>query len=148
MPPLNTEDDFDPNKVFEDTVHQEEETELEDPSSKPNREDPSSKPNEVENSKGKTDNVPELSLEDKALAEQNALDPRRLALPLPGHELQLASPAYRRMLERMKNDVELYKLHVKHYHMSPVQFRRRTSMLNLPDEIYTKYEMICKGCKI
>ena len=52
------------------------------------------------------------------------------------------------MLEKLNNDVELYKLHVKHYHMSSAQFRRRTSMLGLPGEIYDKYDRIVKGCRV
>ena len=52
------------------------------------------------------------------------------------------------MIERLRKEVELYKLHVKHYHMSPLQFRKRTSMMNLPDEIYEKYDRIYKGCKV
>ena len=51
------------------------------------------------------------------------------------------------MLEKLRSDVELYKLHVKHYHMSPAQFRRRTSMLGLPGEIYDRYDRIVKSCK-
>ena len=52
------------------------------------------------------------------------------------------------MLEKLNNDVELYKLHVKHYHMSSAQFRRRTSMLGLPGGIYDKYDRIVKGCRV
>ena len=54
------------------------------------------------------------------------------------------------MLEKLNNDVELCKLHVKHYHyhMSPAQFRRRTSMLGLPGEIYDKYDRIVRGCRV
>ena len=37
---------------------------------------------------------------------------------------------------------------MKHYHMSPAQFRRRTSMLALPGEIYDRYDRIVKSCKI
>ena len=77
-----------------------------------------------------------------------SLEPRRVALPLPGQEVSRASPAFQRMLEKLRNDVELYKLHVKHYHMSPAQFRRRTSMLGLPGEIYDKYDRIVKSCKV
>jgi hypothetical protein len=84
----------------------------------------------------------------KVLAEPDSLDPRRLALPLPGQEIAIATPAYKRLVERLRNEVELYKLHVKHYHMSATQFRRRTSMLNLPDEIHAKYEKIVRGCHI
>ena len=43
------------------------------------------------------------------------------------------TPAYKKMLRKLDDSVEMYKLHVKHYHMSPAQFRRRTSMLGLPD---------------
>ena len=52
------------------------------------------------------------------------------------------------MIERLRKEADLYKLHVKHYHTSPLQFRRRTSVLNLPGEIYEKYDSICKGCKV
>ena len=51
------------------------------------------------------------------------------------------------MLKRLENEVELYKLHVKHYHMSPAQFRRRTSMLGLLNKsVYEKYDKVVKGC--
>ena len=37
---------------------------------------------------------------------------------------------------------------MKHYHMSPAQFRRRTSMLGLPGEIYDKYDKIFRTCRV
>ena len=46
--------------------------------------------------------------------EGEALEPRRISLPLPG-QVSRSSPAYRRALEKVRNDVELYKLHVNHY---------------------------------
>ena len=52
------------------------------------------------------------------------------------------------MIKRLDDKVELYKLHVKHYHMSPTQFRRRTSMLNLPDRIYEKHEDVFNKCRV
>ena len=39
-------------------------------------------------------------------SDVSSLEPRRIALPLPGHEV---------LLEKLSNDAELYKLHVKHY---------------------------------
>ena len=52
-----------------------------------------------------------------APAGSEALEPRRIALwialPLPGREVSRASPAFQRMLEKLRNDVELYKLHVE-----------------------------------
>ena len=94
---------------------------------------------------------PDLQEHEPSLPEEpevSSLEPRRIALPLPGQEVSRASPQYQRMLEKLNNEEELYKLHVKHYHMSPAQFRRRTSMLGLPGEIYDKYDRIVKGCRV
>ena len=77
-----------------------------------------------------------------------SLEPRWISVPLPGSEAQALTPAYRKMIKRLDDKVELYKLHVKHYHMSPTQFRRRTSMLNLPDRIYEKYEEVYNTCRV
>ena len=77
-----------------------------------------------------------------------SLEPRRISVPLPGSEAQALTPAYRKMSKRLDDKVELYKLYVKHYHMSPTQFRRRTSMLNLPDCIYEKYEEVYNKCRV
>ena len=77
-----------------------------------------------------------------------SLEPRRISVPLPGSEAQALTPAYRKMIKRLDDKMELYKLHVKHYHMSPTQFRRRTSMLNLPERIYEKYEDVFNKCRV
>ena len=77
-----------------------------------------------------------------------SLEPRRVSVPLPDREMQAMTPAYRKMLRRLNDKVELYKFHVKHYHMSPSQFRRRTSMLGLPDEIYEKYQEVYNKCRV
>ena len=76
------------------------------------------------------------------------LEPRRVSVPLTGSEVQAMTPAYRKMLRKLEDSVELYKLHVKHYHMSPTQFRRRTSMLGLPDSVYEKYEDMYNKCRV
>ena len=77
-----------------------------------------------------------------------ALELRRVSVPLPGSEVHAMTPAYKKMLRRLEDSVELYKLHVKHYHMSPTQFRRRKSMLGLPDSVYQKYEDVCHKCRV
>ena len=77
-----------------------------------------------------------------------SLEPRRIAGPLPGSEAQALTPAYRKMIKRLDDKVELYKLHFKHYHMSPTKIRRRTSMLNLPDRIYEKHEEVYNKCRV
>ena len=79
----------------------------------------------------------------------DALEPRRVSVPLPGSEVQAMTPALRKMLKKLEDTVELYEqLHVKHYHMSPTQFRRRTSMLGLPDSVYEKYEDVVNKCRV
>ena len=78
----------------------------------------------------------------------DSLEPRRISVPLPGSEAQALTPAYCKMIKRLDDKVELYQLHVKHYHMSPTQFRLRTSMLNLPDRIYEKYEEVYNKCRV
>ena len=77
-----------------------------------------------------------------------ALEPRRASVPLPGSEVQAMTPAYKKMLRKLEDSVELYKLHVEHYHMSPIQFRRRTSILGLPDSVYEKYEDVYNKCRV
>ena len=57
-------------------------------------------------------------------------------------------PALARLHARLSKEVELYKLHVKHYHMTPSQFRKRTTQLALPDSVYEKYDKVCKGCNV
>ena len=54
--------------------------------------------------------------------------------------------ALRRIHEKLDSPVELYKLHLKHYHMSTEQFRKRTSALKIPEDIYAKYDLIVKQC--
>ena len=58
------------------------------------------------------------------------------------------TPAYKKMLRKLDDSVEMYKLHVKHYHMSPAQFRRGTSMLGLPDSFSEKYEDMYNKCRV
>ena len=55
--------------------------------------------------------------------------------------------ALRRIHEKFASPVELYKLHLKHYHMSTEQFRKRTSAVKIPEDIYAKYDLIVKQCE-
>ena len=60
----------------------------------------------------------------------------------PKGTLSLALP---RIHDKLQSPTELLKLHLKHYHMSTEQFKRRTSALKLPKEIYDKYDQITKS---
>ena len=53
----------------------------------------------------------------------------------------------RKLHEKLKDNAELLKLHLKHYHMSTAQFRRRTSALKIPEIIYQQYDEIVKKCR-
>ena len=48
-----------------------------------------------------------------------------------------------RLLNRLRNSTELLKLHLKHYHMSPAQFRHRTSRLRLPEDARENHTKSC-----
>ena len=56
--------------------------------------------------------------------------------------------AIRRIHAKLQDKVELHKLHLKHYHMTPSQFKRRTHALRLPEEIQKKYEEVCQRCEV
>jgi hypothetical protein len=47
---------------------------------------------------------------------------------------------------KLRDPKELFKLHLKHYHMSTSNFRKRTSALQVPKDIYEAYDEIVRGC--
>ena len=47
---------------------------------------------------------------------------------------------------RLRDKAELVKLHLKHYHMKPKNFQRRTSALKCPKDIYDLYEEVVGEC--
>ena len=67
--------------------------------------------------------------------------------PPPGVAADPMTLARKRMLTKLSSETELLRLHLKHYHMSVSQFKRRTSALGLPDYIFAKYEMVVKKCE-
>jgi hypothetical protein len=77
------------------------------------------------------------NLEPKAGQNQRMRLADILPLPLP----------IRRIHEKLRKDTELLKLHLKHFHISLEQFKRRTSELQLQSEIYDKYTEICRACE-
>ena len=55
--------------------------------------------------------------------------------------------ALRRIRQKLESPVEFLKLHLKHYYMFSDQFRKRTSALKIPEEIYQNYDLIVKQCE-
>ena len=80
---------------------------------------------------------PKVKAEPKVKVEEKKEPGPKMTLPL----------ALKRIHDKLSSPTEHFKLHLKHYHMSPEQFRRRTSALKLPKEIYDLYENIAKGCE-
>jgi len=67
--------------------------------------------------------------------------------PLEPQARQQGVPlALRRIHQKLRDPVELIKLHLKHYHLTPNQFRRRTSALKLPDDIHRLHQETSKRC--
>ena len=60
----------------------------------------------------------------------------------------LVPPPLVKFHQRLSKRTELLKLHLKHYHMSTAQFRRRTSELYLPEGVYRLYDGVVKDCEI
>ena len=63
--------------------------------------------------------------------------------PSPKGTLSLA---LQRIHDKLQSLTELLILHLKHYHMTTEQFKRRTSALKLPKEIYDKFDHITTSC--
>ena len=53
-----------------------------------------------------------------------------------------APQAMQKIIAKLRNEKQLADLHLKHYHMNPTNFRRRTSALGLPEDIYQLYEKV------
>ena len=78
---------------------------------------------------------PEPQVEEEPPAEQPPPEPSSNVVPL---ERTSGNAALDRVHQKLNNETELYKLHLKHYHMSPTMFKHRTSALTLPKEIHDK----------
>ena len=86
----------------------------------------------------------------EAPAEPVLLPPPPVPEPPPGDEVnkqRLLAKARSRLVERMRDDATLRSLHLKHYHMSFLQFRCRTSHLGLPPDVFERFERIVKTCE-
>ena len=57
------------------------------------------------------------------------------------------SAAMKGLLNRLRNSSELLQLHLKHYHMSPAQFRHRTTCLRLSEDVHDRYKEVVQGCE-
>jgi hypothetical protein len=95
--------------------------------------------------------VPDLSgVEDESKSSNT--EPAATHPSQDGDQASREPPAFPKTLQklhsRLMNDLELYKLHVKHYHMPLAQFKRRTDQLFLPKQVYDKYESVCSQRKV
>ena len=58
-----------------------------------------------------------------------------------------APTALKRIHDRLRDTGELVKLHLKHYHMSTANFRKRTTELQVPADIYELYDNVVRSCE-
>ena len=82
---------------------------------------------------------------------------RRLRVKAPDPEFQSASEPsassselagpLARLHARLKDPLTLLKLHIKHYHMSLDSFKKRTTALKIPSEIYKLYGEVVAKCE-
>ena len=78
--------------------------------------------------------------------------PEHQVAGLPDEQEKRAEPvklpiALRRIHDKLRDPTELYKLHLKHHHMSLSQFKKRTSALQIPRDVYEAYGKLVKKCE-
>ena len=71
----------------------------------------------------------------------------KASLPAPEDAVDGVSRSLARLHERLKDPSELLRLHLKHFHMSTDVFKKRTSALKIPKEVYDLYDQIVKKCE-
>ena len=54
--------------------------------------------------------------------------------------------ALRNIINKLSDERNLKDLHLKHYHMSTAQFKKRTTHLDVPEKIYDLYQHVVKTC--
>ena len=59
----------------------------------------------------------------------------------------VTAAALEKVQDKLRDKKELYKLHLKHYHIKLDAFKKRTSQLQLPKDIYDLYEQVVKECE-
>ena len=55
--------------------------------------------------------------------------------------------AIRNIINKLSDELYLKDLHLKHYHMSTAQFKKRTTHLDIPGRIYDLYQHVVKTCQ-
>ena len=93
------------------------------------------------------DSLPEPPREENASGT-----PEDQVAGLPDEQEKRAEPvklpiALRRIHDKLRDPTELYKLHLKHHHMSLSQFKKRTLALQIPKDIYEAYGELVKKCE-
>ena len=59
----------------------------------------------------------------------------------------VTAAALRKIHDKLRDKKELYKLHLKHYHVKLDVFKKRTSQLQLQKDIYDLHENVVKECE-
>ena len=54
--------------------------------------------------------------------------------------------ALRKIINKLSDERNLRILHLKHYHISTAQFKKRTTHLDIPGKVYDLYQHVVKTC--
>ena len=95
-----------------------------------------------------------LNVDEHGSTESGVNTPRDSGVDMPKQkkkkEPKGTDPTIKSTLDKLhaklRDKTELYKLHLKHYHMSSANFQKRTSQLKIPKDIYDLYDTIVKEC--
>ena len=74
-------------------------------------------------------------------------DPNHQQAPAPDAAAAEAAGPLARLHKRLKDPITLLNLHLKHFHMGLQTFKKRTSALKLPPEIYKLYGEVKARCE-
>ena len=78
--------------------------------------------------------------------QQVSRDPRERADETSILGTKAESEALRNIINKLSEKRNLRDLHLKHYHMSTAQFKKRTTHLDIPGRIYDLYQHVVKTC--
>jgi len=85
--------------------------------------------------------------EDSGVSAPKSSKPKdkKVKIEPDGNEPQV-NTTLEKIYAKLRDTKELFKLHLKHYHMSSANFRKRTSALKLPKDILESYDQIVNEC--
>ena len=90
---------------------------------------------------------PPVKQDPTAFLEQEVLgDSRERAEDTSIFDRKAEGEALRSIISKLSEERNWWDHHLKHYHMSTVQFKKRTTHLHIPGKVYDLYQHVVKTC--